>query len=117
MGRAVRKASALAAAFVAVVLGWAAPGWGKPRGQLSLPELCLQLSALQAIHELDLTPQQLAALRTMAGQTGQAVGRRVAKPNPKLREALVALREAILKPAEDPEKIPELEAKVDELRD
>jgi hypothetical protein len=105
------------AGVMAVVLACASPAAGKPRGPLSLPELCLQLSALQAIHELELTPEQLRALKTICAQTGQPVGHRTAKPNPKLREALVALREAILKPGDDPERIPELQAKVDELRD
>jgi hypothetical protein len=85
--------------------------------ELSLNELSMEVTALQAIYEFDLTTEQMKKLRQLAPETSQkARERKPGKATEAFRKALVEFRQALLE-ASDVDQIERAEEKVDELRD
>src|SRR5437879_4052606 len=82
----------------------------------SLSNLSLEVAALQTLHRFQMTPQQMEAMRKLAGDTMQKeAGRQAGKGNAKLRQSLTDLREALLRGEQ--ERIDSLEEKLDDLLD
>jgi hypothetical protein len=97
-------------------VGVAAPPAKPAPGKEDLNTVSLEVQALQALHQLDLTGAQLEALAKVAGDTAGKLGdRKPAKASDKYRKLLVDLRDAYLKG--DSERIDELNDQKDELDD
>ena len=89
----------------------------KAAAERSLDDLMREVAALQTVHYLDLTPDQLKAIRKLAGETaGKAPVRDAAKGSEEFRQALVDLRQALVEP-DDLDRIDELGERVDDLRE
>jgi hypothetical protein len=103
--------------FTTLALGAGAAPPSKPApGKEDLNTISLEVQALQAMHQLDLTAAQLEALAKVAGDTAGKLGdRKPAKASDKYRKLLVDLRDAYLKG--DDERINELNDQKDELED
>src|SRR5262249_20338893 len=85
----------------------AAPPPKPPPGKEAPNTRSLEVQALQALHQPDLTGAQLEALAKVAGDTAGKLGdRKPAKASDKYRKLLVDLRDAYLKG--DSERIGEL---------
>jgi hypothetical protein len=80
-----------------------------------LNDLSLRVTALTTLHDFDLLPDQLQALRTLTAGAADAHPRAPAKATPKLATALRELHDELLKP--DGERLGELSARVDDLLD
>jgi hypothetical protein len=117
----------LAVALLAGVLAAGARGANKnkkapepPAGAAGVPadlnDLSLRVDALRVIYELDLSVEQLQALKAACDGTAEVRERFVAKAKPELAGTLKELHEALLK-GEDPAKIYQLKDKADELKD
>ncbi len=78
-------------------------------------DLSLQVWALQTLHELGLTPQQLKMLRAVAPQIAAGDAQADAKVSAKYIATLKALREALLK--DDCDQIEDLQDDLDAVRD
>ncbi|HLJ94356.1 MAG TPA: hypothetical protein VKU02_14310 [Gemmataceae bacterium] len=82
----------------------------------SLNDLSMEVSALQTIHQLDLTPAQLETLRKFAKETApESDVREGAKARADYRRTLNALRTALVD--EDDELIDQLQEELDDLRE
>jgi len=82
---------------------------------VSLSNLSLEVMALQMLHRFEMTPEQLAALRRLAPITAAKSSEHEAgKGGDPLRQALVDLRDALVRGAE--ERIGTLEEQLDELQ-
>jgi hypothetical protein len=90
----------------------AAPAVAAPA---DLNELSLRLIAMETLYELDLSPAQLAALRTGAAACGQVKTRAAAKGTPKLAAAMKDLYAAMA--GQDHEKVGQLREQVADLSD
>jgi len=85
--------------------------------ELPLNDLSMEVAALQALYEFDLTPDQMKKLRQLAPETAQKTReRKPAKATEAFRKALADLRDALLA-ASDADLIEQAEEKVDELRE
>src|SRR5712691_4448071 len=84
---------------------------------LSVSELSLQVAALRAVNDLQLTPEQMKKWRDLAAQTApKKDDRKPGKASSAYRKVLTDLREALLK--EDAAgRAAELEGKRDALND
>jgi hypothetical protein len=79
-------------------------------------DLSLEVTALQMMHQLQITQSQLEALVKIAGTTAmEAPAHREVKIGAKLRKALLDLRDALLEGDDD--RIAELNATLEELRE
>ncbi len=84
--------------------------------QLSLSNLSLEVVALQSLHRFQMTAEQMTALRKLAASTvSKPGGRTEGKGNDKHRQALLDLREALLKGKD--ERIEDLEDDLAELHE
>lgn len=81
-----------------------------------LQELSMEVTALQTIHHLQLSREQMQALRKICTQTADKPARAAGKNNDKVRQALVSVRDAFLKPEKD-EQILDLLEKLDAVRE
>jgi hypothetical protein len=82
-------------------------------GKEDAAQLCLQVAALQLLHQLDASPAQMEALAKLAKDTAKARARKP-KASDKVRQALAELRDALIQGDDD--KISDLTDRVDELR-
>lgn len=82
----------------------------------SLHDLSMDVTALQTIYHLQLSREQMAVLRKLARSTADRGSKSPVKNNDKVRQALVSLRDALLKPDKD-ERIFALLEKFAEVRD
>lgn len=99
------------------VLGLASPQAVGQDQEASLHDLNMEVTALQMIHHLQLSREQMTVLKKLARETAdKQPGRVVAKNNEKIRAALTGLRDALLKPEKD-ERILDLLEKLEEIRD
>jgi hypothetical protein len=81
----------------------------------SLNELELEVDALYVLYQLQVTPEQMKALKKLASETADDLGaRQVPKASAEYRKTVIALRDALVK-ADDPDKVAELQEKLDEL--
>lgn len=86
------------------------------QGELSLNDLSMEVAALQAIHQLQLTPAQLQMVRKFAKETAQESNSRgAAQASAEFRRILSALRDALID--EDDEEIDQLQEELDDLRE
>jgi hypothetical protein len=105
-----------------VFLGLAGHGFGeepKSGPPVTLNELSMEVSALQILHHLNVTPPQLTALRKLAKQSaakGQGQDSKPGKGSDKLRAALLEMHKALLDNKELG-RIDELTDKLNALRD
>jgi hypothetical protein len=81
----------------------------------SLSNLSLEVAALQTLHRFQATPQQMEAMRKLAGDTMSKDARQAGKGSAKLRQTLTDLRDALVR--DEQEKIDSLEEKLDEVLD
>src|SRR5438874_6542245 len=114
--------SRLSAGYLVVTLGMLGAAWsvatdGVARGgELSLNDLSMEVAALHACHQLQLTPTQLETLRTLAKKTApKSSGRDTATASADFRRTLIALRDALIQ--EDDELIDQPQEELDDLRD
>ena len=78
--------------------------------------LMLQVNALQSLHDLELTAEQLAALAKLAESTAQkAKPGKAVTVSPAYRTALTQLRDALIKGDDD--KIEQCRTKFDDIAD
>lgn len=76
----------------------------------------LQVAALTTLNDLDLSPEQMRALRKLSqGAAGKPIAVNSARLTDDYRAALTSLRDALV--ADDDEKIADAEDKVDQIRD
>jgi len=88
----------------------------KPDDTPDLNELTLEVNALQALHPLNLSDDQLKKLRALAKETAQKPGKRTpAAASKDYREKLQALRVALLE--QDDDRIGQLNEDLDDLRE
>src|SRR5258708_2552415 len=89
----------------------------KSASAATLNELSMEVSALQILHHLNVTPNQLTALRKLAAHTAaKNQDPKPGKGSEKLRAALVEMHKALLENKEA-EHIDGLTDKVNTLRD
>ena len=126
-----RIAAAWSVVALLALLVVAAPAHAAPRPKANKPEsvatgtpssapadvndLSLRVTALQTLHDFDLSVDQLRALRALTPGVADARQRSAAKSIPKLAPALRELHDELLKP--DAEHLTELSSRVDELLD
>jgi hypothetical protein len=104
----------VAAAVVGLAPAGAAEG---KKNETSLNDLSLDVAALQTLHEFKFTPSQMEKLQKMAKETAQKPRRRKpAKASDEYREAVLALRSALVEDLDD-DQIDTLEEQLDGLRD
>jgi hypothetical protein len=85
------------------------------RNRSSLNDLSMEVAALQALYEFQLTPEQMKGLRQLAPETaGKPGARQAAKASAEYAKTLVELHGALVQPAKA-ERIHELEEKLAEL--
>lgn len=85
--------------------------------KVSVPELSMEVAALQALVQFGITPEQMAYLRKLAPETMSETGARpAAKVSSEYRRTLMALRDALAKSTE-PDRIGELQERLEKLRD
>jgi hypothetical protein len=83
----------------------------------TLKELSLEVSALQILHHLSVTPAQLQQFKKLAKETkSKETDDKPGKGSDKFRNALVEIRQALLE-NKDPEEIDKLAEKLDKLRE
>lgn len=89
---------------------------GAPQGNRSfLNDLSMEVAALQALYQFQLTPEQMKMLKQLAPETtGKPGARQAAKASEQYRKTLVELHGALVQPAKA-ERIHELEEKLAEL--
>jgi hypothetical protein len=84
--------------------------------ELSLNDLSMEVAALQAFHQLQLSPAQLETLRKFAKDAAtEPASREAGKASADFRRTLTALRNALVD--DDDELIDQLEEELDELRE
>lgn len=126
-----RLAAAPSAVALLALLVFAAPTYAAPKPKPNKPDtaapatpssapadvndLSLRVTALQTLHDFDLSTDQLHTLRALTPGVADTRQRSPAKSIPKLAPALRELHDELLKP--DAEHLTELSAKVDELLD
>jgi hypothetical protein len=116
-----RIGAAVLAGVAAVGLCWPAPAADPKARQettkLSLNELGLEIQALQTLHALNLTTEQLEKLGKLAVKTvEQDTPRQPAKVSAKLRQAMIDLHAALLQGTDD-ERIEKLLDQAYDLRE
>jgi hypothetical protein len=85
-------------------------------GPTSTNDLSMEVMALQSLHQFQLKPEQLQTLRKLARQTAMEAGaRQVVKPSEEFRRTLSSLRGALAE-ASNPERIQDLQQKMEKLR-
>src|SRR5262245_10432371 len=83
----------------------------------TLKELSLEVSALQILHHLSVTPPQLQQFQKLAKETKSKESEdKPGKGSDKFRNALMEIRQALLE-NKDPEQIDKLAEKLDKLRE
>jgi hypothetical protein len=84
---------------------------------ISLNSLSMEVSALQALHQLDLSREQLQKLQQLAAGAAQTEPKRQpAKVGPEVRDKLLALRAALVD-GKDAERVDKLNDELDALRE
>lgn len=83
--------------------------------KVSLHALGMEVAALRALHQFQLTPAQLRALQKLAPETSQKIGPRpAAQVSDEFRKTLTELREALVS-SPNAERTAQLEEKLDRL--
>jgi small-conductance mechanosensitive channel len=86
--------------------------------KMSLNDLSMEVEALLALQRFDFTAAQLQAVRKWAPETSQKPSKREEpKENAKLRQALIELREELVKMEPDDDKVADLEERLTDLKD
>jgi hypothetical protein len=80
----------------------------------TLSELFLEIEVLRTLHHFNLAPEQLRAIRALAGETADKFRPRLGKGSKEFRQVLVELRAALVD-ATSAERIDALEEKLDAL--
>lgn len=85
--------------------------------QPSVTELSLEVSALQTLYYLRVTPEQMHQFRKMADETAErGMARTAPKASEKVRRALAELRDALRRPADD-QRLEKLFKQLDQARE
>ena len=117
----VRFAAMLALALLAascISVGEADKPEAEPRDTSSISSLLMEVEALQAFRQLNLSHEQLVQLRVLAKVTAQPMPARPADSaaSDKLRKTVLELREALVADGDD-ERIDTLSDRLIELRE
>lgn len=83
--------------------------------EVSVADLSMEVSALRLLHALKVTPEQMKAIRKLTRETAQPRKERNPTASKEYKEALQALRDALVDP-DASDNIDDLEEKVDELQ-
>lgn len=89
---------------------------GKADNPPPLADLNKEVTALQALYQLQLTRAQMTALRKIAKETADKPPRPAGKNNENVRKALLSLRAALLQPDKDEEILKRIE-QLEEVQD
>jgi hypothetical protein len=116
----LRTALALLAGALLVLLSaappWAADAPKENAGKDDLNSVSLEVAALQLVHQLDLTPDQMEAFAKLAKDAApKDTTRKPAKVSDKYRKTLLAYNDALLKGEDD--RIDDLGEELEDLRD